>query len=154
MSAAGVVRQLPPLRLQQAGDALDWLAQLLKAQPRLYDFRPLTDAVEGSLHVPQLAVKAANVLGELPNPQAQRALVEAASIEFSPVARRRAAANAFANSVARFGVLLTRTEMLTQYDRYNTSENKDQETQALLAALLDTLERGRAPATDKVRIAN
>jgi hypothetical protein len=154
MAAAGVVRQLPPLRLQQAGEALDWMAKLLKSQPRLYDFRTQTDAVESALHVPQLAVRAATVLGELPSPQAQRALAEAASVEVSSVATRRAAANAFANSVARFGILLTTTEMLAQYDRYNASESKDQQTQESLASILDALERGRAPAADKVRIAN
>ena len=154
LAAAGVVRQLPPLRLQQANEALDWLAKLQKSQPRLYDFRSITDAVENALHVPQLAVKAVAVLSEVPSPQAQRALVEAASLEVSPIAVRQAAAGAFTNSVSRFGILLTKIEMLKQYDRYNASETKDEQTQAVLASILDTLERGRTPVAERFRIAN
>lgn len=147
--AAGVTAAVPELRLQQASAALEWLAQLLDMQPRLYDLRPQVDAVERALHVPQLADRASAVLGRLPSPQAQRALVELASHEMAPVQSRQAAGVAFAASVAHFGSLLTTEEMLDQYDRYNASEDKNPATQELLAAVLDALERGRAPkATD------
>ena len=43
-------------------------------------------------------------------------------------------------SVARFGTLLTTGEIRLQYHRYNESEQQDQETQTLLASILDTIE--------------
>ncbi|MBL9122749.1 MAG: hypothetical protein JNG90_03895 [Planctomycetaceae bacterium] len=154
LAVAGIVPQSPALRFEEAAAALDWLAALLQSRTRIYDLRALTDVVERALHVPQLAVRAATVLGELPSPQAQLALVEAASLEVSSLEPRQAAAEAFAESVARFGILLTTSEMRRQYERYNASEFKDQATQELLAGVLDTLERGRAPLAGRERLAN
>ena len=53
---------------------------------------------------------------------------------------RKAAAEGFAESVNRFGTLLTTTEILAQYNRYNESEGEGAESQEVLSMVLDAIE--------------
>jgi hypothetical protein len=129
-------------RMSQATAALEHLAHLATNE-RTYGFYDLfryQDAIERALETPALAAKAARVLGALGSPSAQQALVTMASQHARPLANRQAASEAFAEAVQRRGLLLTRSEILMQYDRYNTSRNLDPETQQLLASLLDAIE--------------
>ena len=71
---------------------------------------------------------------------AGQSLLELAGQLTQPLEVRQAAAGAFAASVARFGTLLTTREINEQYDRYNASEVQDEETQRLLAGILDVME--------------
>jgi hypothetical protein len=57
------------------------------------------------------------------------------------LAERQAAAKAFTAAVAKRGVLLTTREIGTQYDRYNASESQSKDTQQVLAAVLDAIEK-------------
>jgi hypothetical protein len=145
VAAAGVRPGSPELRLRQATAAMDWLLHLIETRPQLYDFRGLVSSVERTLHLAQLSTRASSVLGQIPSPQAQRAVVELASSESTSVAARKAAAAAFAESVGRYGCQLTTVEMQRQYDRYNDSEFKDETTQKILGSMLDVIEAGRAP---------
>ena len=54
---------------------------------------------------------------------------------------RRAAAAALTASVDRYGLQLTREQILEQYSRYNASETADADTQQVLSKILDILER-------------
>ncbi|TWT38602.1 HEAT repeat domain-containing protein [Blastopirellula retiformator] len=83
---------------------------------------------------------AATLLSNLGTPTAQCALVETASENARPLAERQIAAQAFADSVKRFGLRLTRHQILQQYDRYNESEAYDRQTQDVLASILDAME--------------
>ena len=56
------------------------------------------------------------------------------------LAQRRAAASSFALAVAHRGLLLSREEILLQYDRYNRSAELDRETQQVLGSILDAIE--------------
>ena len=62
--------------------------------------------------------------------RSQRTLVELASLESQPLELRKLAADSFATSRERFGVLLTAEEIALQYDRYNASETATAEVQA------------------------
>ncbi len=129
-------------RLDQAEQALDSLLRLTE-QPRTYDFYDLyrqTSAFQVALSTPQLATKAATLLGRLGSPEAQRSLVTAASQHGRPLSIREAAATAFADAVQRRGLLLSRDEILLQYERYNQSEYLDVGTQKVLGAVLDAIE--------------
>jgi HEAT repeat protein len=129
-------------RLDQALEALDYFGHLAQA-PQTYSFYDLfrhQRALQSALATPQLSEKAAKVLGRLGAPQAQRALVTLASQHARPLAARQAAAKAFAEAVQRHGILLTRSEIVQQYERYNLSEALDRDTQQVLAAILDTIE--------------
>jgi hypothetical protein len=133
-------------RLQQAFTALGYLAMLAE-KPEIYghyDLISLQPAVERALGTPPLAERAVRVLGLLATPSAQRILIDLASQPNRLTAEREAAAAAFDVAVRRRGILLTRSEILTQFRLYNATSTRDQETQRVLGAVLDTI----APQSD------
>jgi hypothetical protein len=140
--AAGKHLILPEERLAQASRALGHL-QRLAENAELYPFYDLlrqAPALESALHTSQLSIKAADVLGHIGSPAAQRALASLASQNTRPLGQRQAAAAGFIEAVKRRGTLLTTSEIRKQYDLYNKSESLDPETQAVLASLLDVIE--------------
>jgi hypothetical protein len=138
----------PDQRLRHAQTALDYLAQLAEHPERysFYDILGYEDAIVQTLGHPALATRVSRVLGFLGTPEAQRVLVDVASQNARHLPERQAAAAAFDKAVARRGILLSRSEILTQYDRYNRSATLDRETQKVLGAILDTIE---APSQTK-----
>ncbi len=129
-------------RLDQAARAMNHLLRLTE-RPEIYgfyDFHRHIQAYQSALAEPLLASQAATILGRLGSPEAQRALVTMASQHARTLAHRQAAADAFAEAVHRRGLLLTRDEILLQYDRYNRSEFLDAGTQQVLGQILDAIE--------------
>jgi hypothetical protein len=135
-------------RHRQAIAALEWLGQLADEQPSVYDLRRQVPNVAKALYVPDLSAKAAIVLGKLGTVLGQQELSDLASRTAQPLAARRAAALAFRGSVQRHGILLTRAQILKQYENYNASEALDADSQAVLASVLDALEK-KQPAGDE-----
>jgi hypothetical protein len=131
----------PEERTAQAAQALAWLAELIsKGAP--YDELPRDAAlVNRTLLLPDLAAPSIAVLAALGSVESQAALVDYASGHALPIEARRAAANAFATSVAKHGLRLGREEVLWQYDRYNASETADADTQQVLGHILDVIEK-------------
>jgi HEAT repeat protein len=129
-------------RIVQAVVALDYFAQLAGDGEKyaMYDVLRQETAVEAALYLPELTERAANVLGLIGSPQAQRALVDFASRNALPLKQRQAAVDGFAQAVSRRGVLLTIPLIELQYERYNKSETQPPETQQVLGAILDTIE--------------
>jgi hypothetical protein len=80
--------------------------------------------------------------------RAQLSLLDLASSPTRSIQERRAAVAAFRDAVERRGVMLTKAEVLKQYERYNQSEAADRDTQQVLGAILDTIERVKVPAAD------
>ncbi len=105
-----------------------------------YDRFRLQQALLTALATPALSAQSASLLGTLGTAESQRALVELASQTDYPLELRQAAAKAFAASVKKYRILLTTTEMLRQYDRYNRSAQLDRGTQSVLSSILDSLE--------------
>jgi len=127
-------------RRAQAGAALRWLAALADRPGPGYPLqRPIARA-ETALFVPGLPSEAIGVLAAAGTPSSQRRLIDVVSRPTAPVEQRRQALVALKRSIRQFGILLSGEEMLRQYDRYNASEHAGNETQALLAAILDLLE--------------
>jgi hypothetical protein len=129
-------------RMQQAAIALDRMAALAES-PEWYGYYELVGqqaAVERAMVAPPLTRSAARVLGMLATPSAQRRLVTLANQSDWPLADRRAAAVAFQVAVQRRGLLLTRDEILAQYDRYNSRATQDRATEQILGAILDTID--------------
>jgi CheY-like chemotaxis protein len=127
-------------RDRQAEQALGWLVELSQVSPGLYNLRRIEPAVLKALDRPEHSLKAANVLAALGTATSQKALVDLASQSLSPLEVRRSAAEAFVESVLRYGTLLTTAELARQYERYNQSEAQDRETQRLLGSVLDAIE--------------
>jgi hypothetical protein len=139
---AGRNLMTPDERLDQAGAALDALAFLAeRSEPQpVYDLIRHEASVIRALTAPGLSAQAATVLGRLGTPKCQTALIDFLSQNARPLADRKAAADALDDAIARRGILLTKAQLLQQYDRYNASETLDKGTQAILGHVLDTLE--------------
>jgi HEAT repeat protein len=135
----------PAVRLRQATAALDWSGQLAGDDSYgFYEFLPLLPSLESALLVPDLSKRAARVLGRLGTPRAQYALADFASQVVHPLRSRQAAAAGLEQAIQRRGVQLTSTQILRQYDRYNSSADLDAETQAVMGAILDSIEKPTA----------
>jgi CheY-like chemotaxis protein len=143
LAKAGTKPLPAELRLKQAQQAVQWLAQMAAAEAPLYNVQRAAKVAEAALTVPELAPQAAMLLADLGTAGSQPALVGLASRGNLPLELRKAAAQAFRHSVHRHGILLTSGEMLRQYDRYNASELEPVESQEVLSSILDTLEAGR-----------
>jgi CheY-like chemotaxis protein len=127
-------------RLDKAKASIDWINAIL-AQPRhVLPVGTLEPVLSRAAWNPALAPGAVQALAQIGVPGAQRTLVDLASRDGTDVAKRRAAAEAFAHNVERFGTLLSAGEILQQYDRYNASEHQPANVQAVLALVLDAME--------------
>jgi HEAT repeat protein len=136
-------------RLRQAQVAIAALQQLLR--PGLGDAHDLSRqqaSLLAALDTPESSAGAARILARIATPQAQQSLLDYASLITWPLASRKAAAAAFAESVDVFGVLLTSAQIQQQYERYNQSRSLDAETQQVLSGLLDVIEASRHPELD------
>ncbi len=137
-------------RRAQATTALDWLVALSAQPQRLFDLRRQEPALLEALYVPELTPRAAVVLGRLGSIRAQRSLLDLAAQATQPRAVRQSAAEAFALSLRRHGLLLTRDIILQQYDLYNANAGRDPDTHAVLGTILDAIEHKHDPSTAAV----
>lgn len=129
-----------------AGQAMEWLAKIAN-QPARYPFWELTayDRRIGTIDDPlQLTPTWCQTLGNLGTPLAQRQLADVASQNQLPIELRQAAVAGLENAISRQGIMLTNEQIQLQYDRYNASEDLPEETQQILAAVLNAIERPTA----------
>ena len=80
----------------------------------------------------------------------QLALVNVASQNTRDIAQRQEAAAAFDVAVQRRGLMLTKSQIRRQYDRYNASANSDRATQKVLGAILDSIEAPTRPNREQL----
>ncbi|PQO32062.1 hypothetical protein DTL21_17630 [Bremerella cremea] len=134
-------------RSEDAEFAIDVVNQMLDTPEKyqFYDFTKLEEIAVRRLADDNVTPGMAKLLGHLATPAAQMALVEYASDPFHPLAFREQCAAAFEAAIARRGILLTKDQIVAQYDRYNDSEELDSGTQAVLGKVLDIIE---APTQD------
>jgi hypothetical protein len=144
-------RVLHEERLAQGIEALEILDRLAEHSERypFYDLLRQQSAVTESLDHHLTSTVAARILGNFSTPSAQQALVNIASQNTRPIALRREAAAAFDAAVRRRGLLLTKSEVLQQYNRYNRSRFLDRATQQVLGALLDSIEASMRGAVNR-----
>jgi hypothetical protein len=129
------------MRTQQAAQALGWIAKLLAEGSPYDELKRGARLAERTLLMAPLAGPSLQVLGAAGTADSQRALADYASAPSAPLEERRAAAAALTASVDRYGLQLTREQILEQYSRYNASETADADTQQVLSKILDILER-------------
>ncbi|MCE9607427.1 MAG: hypothetical protein K8U03_21280 [Planctomycetia bacterium] len=127
-------------RVQEARSALASMAGLLAKQNKVFNLRSFETALLAAAWSPAVSLEASRVLGYFGSPAGQRTLVDVASSESGSLEARKAASEAFRESVYRHGTLLTKSEIERQYARYNASATLDKETQAVLGSLLDAIE--------------
>ena len=127
-------------RIRQATEALDLLARWAKSETSWFDLRKAEPAVLSALRTPSLLPHALEPAAMLGTPASQQELVRLASEEATAADVRSAAVERFAESVKKYGILLTAAEIERQYDRYNQSAASPPETQKILGAVLDVIE--------------
>lgn len=130
-------------RIEQARTCLGFVGDIISNRDQFSFFDPIRHEkrLTGTLANSDLAASAIPVLGGLATPQAQKALLDFASDSFQKMEFRKLAADAFQQAVKKRGLMLTKAELLEQYDRYNASANASEETQKVLGQILDTIEK-------------
>jgi hypothetical protein len=136
-------------RQREAGEALDMLGELARNPGKLYDMHQAEKAVLTALNTPSLCKKAIEILISINSPEAQRALVDTAGRGTQPLEIRQAAVSAFRQNLQAHGILLSKEEIIKQYQQYNESKNQDDSTQKILALILDCLEVPTKAEKDK-----
>lgn len=129
-------------RMRQAKVTVRWLAKVASNR-KDYSFLELTSheqAIQNLIYQPGFSDSISDILASLATPDSQRQLVNYASEISLPADKRKHAIKAFQQAVKRTGVLLTKDEILLQYDRYNASEKLPAETQQVLSSILDIIE--------------
>jgi len=123
----------------QALDQLDFYASQPEKYP-FFDVLSYEEDLTNGLTSPARAEVTCRVLGELGTADAQRRLVQLASNFQLPVELREAAVQSFAVAVEKRGLMLSRQQILNQYERYNSSADETEASQQILGSLLDVLE--------------
>ncbi|MEO1496430.1 MAG: hypothetical protein AAFV43_04695 [Planctomycetota bacterium] len=130
-------------RRERAAQATNWLSQIAERGPRFFELR---GSIPRLANVLPLSGKPLRTLANLGDAASQQRLAAAASESNRPIGERRAAADAFTQSVGTYGLLMTEEQVRRQYRRYNDSAAADADTQAVLGAVLDAIET-RRPAS-------
>jgi CheY-like chemotaxis protein len=151
LTVAGRSQMSQAERIRQATFALDALGKFADQEESysFYDVFRQQEQINTAVKTPELTSRAIRILGWLGSPAAQQRIVEVASDPTRTVEDRRAAVEAFKTAIQRRGLLLTRAEVLRQYELYNQSANLDQGTQQILGMLLDAMEAPRQKAADE-----
>lgn len=124
-------------RLGRAHEAFRLLAGM---NDRGYDVRPATASAIEALSVAELYEPAVRLLGVLGRPEAQRALAVEAERGDLPDGLRKTAADAFATSVAGYGVLLDCGTIRSLAAGYNPDRPPAPASRETPARVLDVLE--------------
>ena len=135
-------RQSRSSRIRHAKVAVQWLERIASDRKtfRFFELGPHQDKLQALIYRPGFAGHVSSILASVATPSAQRQLVNFASQNALPAKQRQHAAAAFSKAVKQTGVLLTRDEILLQYDRYNASEKESPATQQVLSTILDAIE--------------
>lgn len=138
----------PRRRLEQARDAIDWMSHLAEYSQTYpwYDVMRARVVAVRAVDRPELSASAVRLLGSLGDEVSQELLTDLANRNGLAMEDRQRAANAFAESVLRRGLMLREAAVLKQYDRYNASESAAGEVQELLGQILDVIETQTRPA--------
>ena len=134
-------------RLQQAQKALCLFKKFMEQSPDSYEPTEWIPLLTKSLETEQLAVHAIDILTGLKTPAAQQTLVDTASNPYLPLATRQIAASAFAQSIAKHGIGLSKVAIQRQQERYDATKGKSPEEEAIHWSILQSLNQ----AADKGR---
>ncbi len=130
-------------RLLHGQVAANWMLKIIdeKDQRRFYQVRKHEESIYRLLIIDGYTKKACQMIAKLGTAKSQEALANFASQSGYTIEQRAIAAECFADSVQRFGTLLTTDQIQQQYDRYNASEKDSAEVQKLMGQLLDAIEK-------------
>lgn len=130
-------------RHEYATAALGWLATIAEHRAR-YAFLEIENSatvILQALDQPGFFQPAAAAAGYLGTPAAQRTLLNAASDTGRTMTDREAALDALQTAIDRRGLLLTRPQLVAQYERYNQAVDRNDPQAELWGRILDEIER-------------
>ena len=131
-------------RLEMAKQALRWLRDIKLAElstgTKIYHFEDFDAVVWNALHSERRVLEGLQLASVVKSSALQAAIYEMAANVVYPIWLREQAAEAFEESIERFGILLRGQQIQRLYDRYNASEFEPIESQKLLSRLIDVVE--------------
>jgi len=129
-------------RQRHAEVAMKWLSKVLADWPRykFYDAAGYRDSLAGLARTPGNIQLRVELLASIGTPAGQRALLEFAGQANLSTEERTSAANALANSIQKHGALLTRDEILGQFDRFNVTAVEGGGVDQVLSLILESIE--------------
>lgn len=132
----------PQQRMRHAANALAWLNHLAEYSQTYhwYDVMRARDVARDAVSVEALSTKAIDLLGFLGDQSAQQLLLEKASLRGLSAEYRQRAANAFAESVHRRGLMVKASDVNRQYSRREQTGSLDESTQETLSQVLEVIE--------------
>ncbi len=119
---------------------LDVLAADVNRSAQIVPLTRLESVLVRQLNFPDRASAAITLLGSVGTASSQSTLVQFATRQDPPLDLRRKAVEAFRESVARHGLLLTTKQIVRQYDLYNQLGPTSPVEREILGAVLDALE--------------
>ncbi len=126
-------------RKAQADQATAWIARLASRRHGYYNLSVLEPALLSSLKNAADPKRSVAVLARVGSAESQQALLRLANRGSQPVEVRRLAAESFRQSVQRFGLGVTQSQIRRQYKLYKANA-ADPDARAILNSLLDTIE--------------
>jgi len=130
-------------RLLHGQVAANWMLKIIdeKENRRFYQVHKHEESIYRLLAIDGYTSKACQMIAKLGTGKSQEALANFASQSGFSIKQRETATKCFADSVERFGTLLTTDQIQQQYDRYNASETDSVEVQKLMGQMLDAIEK-------------
>ncbi len=130
-------------RLLHGQVAANWMLKIIDQRDtyRFYRINKHEESIYRLLAIDGYTEKACEMISKLGTAKSQETLANFASQPGYKMEQRAVATKCFANSVQRFGTLLTTDQIRQQYDRYNASESATAEVQKLMGQLLDAIEK-------------
>ena len=134
----------PETRLDQAKQALQWLQEITEKAnggAAIYRFENFDETVRVSLRSEQKLREAMRLAAVVKSAAMQNELFNVVSEIIYSEELRREAVKLFEQSVNAHGVLLRGQQVHRLYERYNAGEKESKETQEMLGAILDIIEK-------------
>ncbi len=130
-------------RLDQARQAAALLAQIAGRpnSPFAADLSAAESALTAAISTPDAALSASSALGDVPTPDAQRALADAVLDPSRDPALRRSSAERLARSIQRFGPMVASDQEVKLLDAFKNDD--DPEMHAALGMVVGTLRNDR-----------
>ena len=126
-------------RLAQCYTALKLFRTIIQKSPGGYDLDRWLLILKESMQQAEQAILAVDILACMEGPAAQVALADTAGNVYLPLKTRQSAASAFARNLSRYGIGLSKVEIQQQKDRYDSTQGRGAEEEALQWSILKSI---------------
>jgi hypothetical protein len=131
------------IRIDQAKKSLKWIKQTIidaQIKQKIYHYENINELVLRAIHSTTHITEGLEIATEIKSATMQLAIFNTAADATLPITIRQQAANFFETSIKKHGILIRGKQILTLYDRYNSSEFETKDSQDLLSKIIDIIE--------------